>query len=53
MTRNEAYNILGLSPGTEMEEVKRRYRRLIRKVHPDAGPEAGQGHPYPVLYMSL
>lgn len=53
MTLNEAYNILGLSPGTEMGEVKRRYRRLIRQVHPDAGPEAGLAHPYPVHEINL
>lgn len=37
MTREEAYDILGLSPGATPEQVKDAHRRLMMKVHPDHG----------------
>ncbi len=32
---NDPYSVLGLSPGASDEEVKRAYRELARKYHPD------------------
>ncbi|MCP5159795.1 MAG: molecular chaperone DnaJ [Gammaproteobacteria bacterium] len=40
MTRSEAYQILGLSPGVGREDVQAAYRRLIQRVHPDQGGSA-------------
>ncbi len=37
MTREEAYEILGLAPGAPDEEVKAAHRRLMKQVHPDHG----------------
>jgi DnaJ-class molecular chaperone len=34
------YQLLGLTPEASLEEVKRRYRELAMRLHPDvAGPE--------------
>lgn len=35
MTKQEAYRILGLSPDSGEKEIKKRYRQLMRQVHPD------------------
>jgi DnaJ domain len=37
MTRDEAYRVLGLEPGADIEAVKAAHRRLMRNVHPDHG----------------
>ena len=37
MTRDEAYNILGLEPGATAEAIREAHRRLMRQVHPDHG----------------
>jgi hypothetical protein len=37
MTEAEAYDVLGLTPGASVEEVRSAYRRLMRRVHPDLG----------------
>jgi hypothetical protein len=40
MTRQEAYQILGLEPGASPEEIHQAWRRLIKGVHPDSGGSA-------------
>lgn len=40
ITRAEALDILGLEEGASPEEVKEAYRRLMMKLHPDAGGTA-------------
>jgi hypothetical protein len=37
MTRNEAYEILGLEPGADGEAIKEAHHRLIAGIHPDHG----------------
>lgn len=40
MTREEAYQILGLEPGATDEQIDQAWRRLIKAVHPDGGGSA-------------
>lgn len=40
MTRQEAYQILGLEPNSSQEEIHQAWRRLIKGVHPDSGGSA-------------
>jgi DnaJ family protein C protein 19 len=37
MTRKEAYEVLGLSPGASKSDIRDAHRRLMRGAHPDAG----------------
>ncbi|MCB2214979.1 DnaJ domain-containing protein [Desulfofustis glycolicus] len=40
MSREEAYQILGLQPGAGEEEIHQAWRRMMKKVHPDSGGSA-------------
>ncbi len=35
--RNTHYQLLGITPGVSAVEIKRAYRRIVKKVHPDLG----------------
>jgi DnaJ-domain-containing protein 1 len=37
MSREEAYQVLGLDPGATDEEIVAAHRRLMQKLHPDRG----------------
>lgn len=48
MTKKEAYQVLGILPGTEKDEIKKRYRQLMQQVHPDVGAASGKSYAYAV-----
>jgi len=37
MTRDEAYDVLGLKPGATEADIRAAHRRLMRGAHPDGG----------------
>src|SRR5271165_4429214 len=37
MTREEAYQVLGLKPGASEADIRAAHHRLMRAAHPDAG----------------
>lgn len=37
MTKEEAYQILGLAPGANAQDIREAHRRLMKRVHPDSG----------------
>ena len=39
MAHRDYYNVLGIQRGADQETVKRAYRSLARKYHPDRNPD--------------
>lgn len=40
MTKEEAYQVLGLHPGASEEDIRKAWRRLMKTAHPDHGGSA-------------
>ena len=37
MTKEEAYQVLGLEPGASRREIQAAWRKLMKSMHPDTG----------------
>ena len=46
MTLTEAYKIVGARPGEDLQTIKKKYRQLIMRLHPDALASSGMLYPY-------
>lgn len=46
VTVQEAYRILGVRPGTEKKEIKKKYRKLMMQVHPDVATSSRGNYGY-------
>ena len=61
--KRDYYEVLGLSKGAEDKEIKRAYRKLAKKYHPDTNPgdkeaekkfkEVTEAYSVPVSYTHL
>lgn len=41
MPERDPYELLGIEPGATKAEIRRAYRRLAKRYHPDANPSGG------------
>lgn len=41
MSKRDYYEILGISKDAKKEDIKKAYRKLVKKLHPDVNKEAG------------
>ena len=44
MGSSNPFDVLGLSPHASKREIKKAYRRLAKKLHPDANPDDPEAH---------
>ena len=53
MTRKEACKILGITQNAEETEIKKRYRQLVRRLHPDAQADVSRNSSHEIQQIIL
>lgn len=53
MTPAEAGKILGISPKADIEQIKKQYRRLMHRFHPDVSGFSNTGYQYTAQEINL
>lgn len=53
VTVTEAYKILGLPPGSEWNQIKKEYRKLMMQTHPDTGSYSKSASRYTAQEINL
>lgn len=53
MNKSRAYKILGLSPGANEQEIRKRYKKLAMKVHPDINPDKNAHEEFILLSLAV
>lgn len=48
MTLKEAYKVLEVKPGSDIKEVKKKYRKLMHRLHPDVHTSSEEHYSYNV-----
>lgn len=53
MNKQLAYKILGLTEGVSEQEIRRRYKKLAMKVHPDINPDKNAHEEFILLSLAV
>lgn len=53
MNKRKAYQILGLTEGASEQEIRRRYKKLAMKVHPDINPDKNAHEKFIILSLAV
>lgn len=53
MTRSQAYRVLGLQPGATESEIRKQFKKLAFKVHPDVNPSERANDEFILLTQAM